>query len=227
MTHIIPKDDEQALSLYLRKHCKRQDNPLKRGFDIVFSALVLIFGAPIYSIIAIIIKFTSKGPVLYPSKRIGICGKVIYCWKFRSMVQNADQKLAALLESDPKLKKEWNETFKLKSDPRITKIGAFLRKTSLDELPQFWNVLKGDLSTVGPRPLSATEVLIVIEKGHKKIFSVRPGLTGLWQTSGRNLIQYEKRILLEKEYVEKQSLLLDLKLILKTITMMIFPKGAY
>lgn len=227
MAQMIPKDDEQALSLYLRKHCKRQDNPLKRAFDIVFSTLVLTFGAPIYSIIAIIIKLTSKGPVFYASKRIGICGKVILCWKFRSMVQNADQKLAALLESDPNLKKEWNETFKLKSDPRITKIGAFLRKTSLDELPQFWNVLKGDLSTVGPRPLSATEVLIVIEKGHTKIFSVRPGLTGLWQTSGRNLIQYDKRILLEKEYVEKQSLLLDLKLIFKTITMMIFPKGAY
>lgn len=227
MTQSISSAAERNLSLYLRKHCKVQNNFLKRCFDILFSSVILLLASPIYALIAICIKLTSKGPVFYASKRIGMCGKVIYCWKFRTMLPNADQKLEALLESDPKLKKEWKENFKLKTDPRITKIGAILRKTSLDELPQFWNVFKGDLSTVGPRPLSAVEVLMVIEKGHSKIFSVRPGLTGLWQTSGRSLIQFDRRIQMEKEYIEKQSLMLDLLLILKTIPMMIFPKGAF
>jgi undecaprenyl-phosphate galactose phosphotransferase len=174
-----------------------------------------------------VIALTSKGPIFYSSKRIGASGKVINCWKFRTMHPDAEKKLKELLSSSPTLQKEWKENYKLKNDPRITKVGSFLRKTSLDELPQFWNILKGDMSTVGPRPLSIDEVSVVIEKGKDKIFSVKPGLTGLWQTSGRNLIPFEQRIDIEVKYVEKRSFWLDLYLILKTIPHMIFSKGAF
>ena len=206
---------------------KYKSNHLKRLFDIIFSAIILILLSPLFLILSCIVYSTSKGPIFYSSKRISVGGKVIYCWKFRTMHKNADQKLHQLLSSHPKLKEEWDLHHKLKKDPRITKIGSFLRKTSLDELPQFWNVLKGDLSTVGPRPLSEEEVYKVILQGKGKMFSVKPGITGLWQTSGRSLISFQNRILLEEQYAENHSFFIDIKLILKTILIMIFPKGAY
>lgn len=227
MTTLTSSEAELKLFSYLKENCSVQHNFVKRCFDIVFSLMVLILISPLYLFLAIVVKCSSKGPIFYASKRVGMGGKTIYCWKFRSMFQNADQKLSSLLESNPEMKKEWQENFKLKNDPRITKVGHLLRKTSLDELPQFWNVLKGDLSTVGPRPLSATEVLVVIEKGRSKMFSVRPGLTGIWQTSGRSLVPFEHRIQIEEEYIEKQSFILDLLIILKTIPAMLFPKGAF
>jgi undecaprenyl-phosphate galactose phosphotransferase len=143
------------------------------------------------------------------------------------MRPDAEETLKKILQDNPHLQREWQEYWKLRNDPRITKIGQLLRKTSLDELPQFWNVLKGDLSTVGPRPLSKEEVFQVVKHGRGKIYSVKPGITGVWQTSGRSLIPFERRIQIEEEYVEKQSLLLDLQLIFKTLPLLLFPKGAF
>jgi exopolysaccharide production protein ExoY len=219
--------NEQSTSSYLQKQCPQKSSMSKRVFDIFFSTLILATISPICIILAVIVKCSSKGPIFYASKRVGISGKIIHCWKFRTMYVDADKKLKDLLSSSNELKREWQEHFKLRNDPRITKIGAFLRKTSLDELPQFWNVLKGDLSTVGPRPLSLDEVHIVIEKGREKMFCVRPGITGLWQTSGRNLIPFDTRIVIEESYVDKQSLWFDLQLIFKTIPMILFPRGAF
>ncbi|MES2198857.1 MAG: sugar transferase [Chlamydiota bacterium] len=202
-------------------------NTLKRAFDIGFSFFVLLLILPIFLFLISIVKVSSKGPIFYGSIRVGLHGKKITCWKLRTMVKNADFLLEGLLKEDPKLKAEWEKNYKLKQDVRVTKVGHFLRRTSLDELPQFWNVLKGDLSVVGPRPISFAEVDLFIHNQGGKIFSVRPGLTGLWQTSGRNNLSYNKRIELEKKYLEKQSFIFDLLLILKTIPLMIFPKGAF
>lgn len=219
--------DTNYISKYINDHCPKKKNITKRLFDIAFSLFAFVFFSPIFFILMMLVKISSKGPIFFASKRIGAGGEVIYCWKFRTMFEDSEEKLNSLLASSEELKKEWFEHYKLKNDPRITKIGSLLRKTSLDELPQFYNVLRGDLSVVGPRPLSLAEVLVVIERGHAKMFSVRPGITGIWQTSGRNLIPFERRIMIEEEYVEKQSLLFDVGLILKTIPMMIFPKGAF
>lgn len=201
--------------------------PLKRAFDIGFSVCILFLISPFFLFLIFLVKISSKGPVFYGSVRVGLHGKKIICWKLRTMIQGADLLLEDLLKKNPELKIEWEKNYKLKQDVRITKVGHFLRRTSLDELPQFFNVLKGDLSVVGPRPVSFAEVDLFIHNQGGKIFSVRPGLTGLWQTSGRSDLSYDTRIALEKKYIEKQSFAFDLLLILKTIPLMIFPKGAF
>ena len=132
-----------------------------------------------------------------------------------------------LLEQNPKLKQEWTTYYKLKNDPRIYTVGKFLRKTSLDELPQFWNVLKGDLSVVGPRPVTREEVQKYFQEKATKILSVKPGLTGIWQTSGRNLLTFDERIVLEETYIDQQSFALDLKIICKTVAHLFCAKGAF
>jgi undecaprenyl-phosphate galactose phosphotransferase len=208
---------------------KIRHNAIKRGFDIFFSLVSLVICAPLFLVIALAIYFSSPGKVIYFHERIGRGGKVFRCYKFRSMYADADRKLNEILSQDAELRKEWNQTFKLKKDPRITPIGAYLRKTSLDELPQFWNVLRGDLSVVGPRPVVREELEKYFGIKSYKILSIRPGLTGLWQVSGRSDINcYQKRIQLDESYVDNHSLLLDLKIIfLKTIPAMIGKKGAY
>lgn len=201
--------------------------PLKRIFDLLFSLFSLIMGAPVFLLIAFFIFITSPGRVIYSHERIGRGGKPFKCYKFRSMYVDSDKRLQLLLAKDQKLKKEWETTFKLKKDPRITPFGHFLRKTSLDELPQFWNVVKGDLSVVGPRPVVKEEIeKYYCLKAHK-ILSIRPGLTGPWQVSGRSNESYEERIRLDEYYVDHPSFMYDLKLIAKTIPAMLFAKGAY
>lgn len=199
----------------------------KRLFDLLFALAVLIVGSPFFIVCMLLVKLSSKGPVFYAHSRVGCMGKSFGCYKFRTMYQNADAKLKPLLASDPALMKEWKTYFKLKVDPRITPVGKFLRKTSLDELPQLWNVLKGDMSIVGPRPLTEHEVIHYVKDRAEKILSVRPGLTSLWITQGRNDLSLQQRIELEERYVLERSFLLDLKLIFQTILIMIFPKGAY
>lgn len=202
--------------------------PLKRIFDITFSIFCLLLGVPIFLTIALAVWLTSPGKIIYSHERIGRGGKSFRCYKFRTMYQDADQRLKDILNENSHLKKEWDNCFKLKNDPRITSIGNFLRKTSLDELPQFWNVLKGDLSVVGPRPIVQAEVDKYLGLKAYKILSIRPGLTGPWQVSGRSDINcYQKRILLDEYYVDHRSMVLDLKLIAKTIPTMLFSKGAY
>jgi exopolysaccharide production protein ExoY len=199
----------------------------KRIFDIIFSFSALLFFLPFGIVIGLLIKISSPGPIFHKCRRVGKGGEPIDCWKFRTMVLNAPEKLKKILAQNPKLKKEWDTYYKLKNDPRIHPVGNFLRKTSLDEMPQFWNVLKGDLSVVGPRPVTEEEIQKYFREKAGKILSVRPGLTGIWQTSGRNLLTFDERIRLEEQYVDKQSLLLDLQIIFKTIPHIFFAKGAF
>ena len=210
-------------------------DPFKRAFDLAFSLTMLTLSLPVMVLLIVLISLTSKGPVFYKSVRLGRGGKVIYCWKFRSMYCDAEERLNSLLSSDPAIRHEWNRYQKLKNDPRITPIGRFLRQTSLDEWPQFWNVLKGDLSVVGPRPptlLGPQEFFFEeIRKWYgpstNTILSVRPGLTGVWQISGRSKIPFEERIRIEEQYAKTRTFLKDLLLIAKTIPALLFSRGAY
>jgi undecaprenyl-phosphate galactose phosphotransferase len=187
-----------------------------------------MLASPIFLLIAFLIILTSPGKIIYSHERIGRGGKPFCCYKFRTMYIDADRRLKEILNSDPLLRKEWEQNYKLKNDPRITFFGAFLRKTSLDELPQFWNVLKGDLSVVGPRPVVKDEIEKFYHVKAYKILSIRPGLTGVWQVSGRSDISsYEKRVEMDEYYVDNQSFLMDLKLICKTLPAMLASKGAY
>ena len=201
--------------------------PIKRGFDLLFSFMCLLIGAPVFLIIAVLIFLTSPGKVIYSHVRIGRGGKPFRCYKFRTMHSNADEVLKEILATNVQLHQEWEQTYKLQQDPRVTPVGSFLRKTSLDELPQFWNVLKGDLSVVGPRPVVKEEVDKYFSVKAYKILSIRPGLTGPWQVSGRNNTSYQTRIQLDEYYVEHHSFFLDMKLIAKTIPAMLSSKGAY
>ena len=207
--------------------CKIKHIPAKRAFDIFFSLLALILCSPFYLLIALAIRLTSRGKAFYSHERVGRGGKLFRCYKFRTMYQDAEKRLSNILANNPQLKKEWEETYKLKKDPRITPLGSFLRKTSIDELPQFWNVLKGDLSIVGPRPVVAAELSQHFGVKAAKILSIRPGITGIWQTSGRNDTCYTTRVKLDEKYVDNRNIMLDLKLIVKTIPKMISSKGAY
>ncbi len=208
--------------------CEIKHIPIKRAFDILFSLACLVLGFPIFLMIGLLIYLSSPGPIIYSHERIGRGGKPFRCYKFRTMHSDADQNLQDVFSANPELRLQWERSFKLKQDPRITPIGIYLRKSSLDELPQFWNVLKGDLSVVGPRPMVNQELKKYYGIKAYKILSIRPGLTGPWQVSGRSDIDsYEKRISLDEHYVENQSFLMDMKLISKTIPVMLFSKGAY
>jgi exopolysaccharide production protein ExoY len=198
----------------------------KRLFDILFSTLVLLLSLPLLLAIALIIRLTSKGPALYFQERIGRDGKPFHCWKLRTMYIDAEARLTTLL-LDEGLRKEWETSRKLKNDPRIAPFGRFLRSSSMDELPQFWNVLKGDLSVVGPRPVVKEELQFYYGTKASKILSIRPGITGLWQVFGRSNTSYKRRVLLDEKYVETFSFTLDLKLILFTIATIFSRKGAY
>ncbi len=201
---------------------------LKRGGDIVFSLLVLSLGAPLFLLLAVLVKLSSRGSVFYCQRRIGRGYKGFGCLKFRTMRRDADRVLASVLASDPKLRAEFERDHKLKRDPRITPLGKFLRRSSLDELPQFINVLKGEMSVVGPRPIVWDE-LERYGRNMDQVLSVRPGLTGLWQVSGRNNLPYETRVKLDLFYARNRSFWLDLGIILRTIGVVLLPmdRGAY
>lgn len=201
--------------------------PLKRLFDLVFTLILLVLCFPLFILIAVAIKFSSRGNIIYSQMRIGRGGKPFLCYKFRTMVPHAETDLDNLLKSNTHLHTEWMSGRKLKRDPRVTALGRILRKTSLDELPQLWNVLKGDLSLVGPRPVIQEEVVNYFGEKAAKILSVRPGLTCLWQVSGRSDTSYAERIALDERYVDTRSFALDLVLIAKTIPSMIASRGAY
>ncbi len=198
----------------------------KRLFDIIFSSAVLIIFSPLYLAIMIGIRLSSPGSPLFIQPRLGAGGKVFKCYKFRTMYSDAEKRLRTLLAENPELKAEWEENQKLKNDPRIFSLGKTLRRTSLDELPQFWNVLMGDLSVVGPRPYMITQRKALGEQLYT-ILSVKPGITGLWQTSGRSHTNFQQRISLDASYVEIHSFFFDLFLVFKTIVQMLFSKNAY
>jgi lipopolysaccharide/colanic/teichoic acid biosynthesis glycosyltransferase len=200
----------------------------KRLFDIVFSLLVLVVFAPIYLLLTIAIATTSSGSVFYIQERVGKNFQHFGCIKFRTMIPDADLLLHEMMAQSEDLRQEFSKNFKLKQDPRITKIGKFLRTTNLDEFPQFINVLKGEMSIVGPRPL-VPEELERYGTQIDRVLTIRPGITGLWQVSGRNDIPYEQRIRIDISYVNRRNFWLDLRIVLKTVRLTILPKnnGAY
>lgn len=195
---------------------------IKRLIDVILASVALILLSPLFAIIAIAIKIDSKGPVFFAHKRIGKNGKIIKLYKFRSMVINAEELIKSFT---PEQMREYKENYKLTNDPRITKVGKFLRKTSLDELPQLINIINGDLSIIGPRPVVADE----LEKygvNKDKFLSVTPGLTGYWAANGRSNTTYEQRMEMELYYIDNLSLKMDIKVFFKTILSVLKKEGA-
>ena len=195
---------------------------VKRTTDVVLSSVAMVALLPVFAVIAIAIKIESKGPVFFKHTRIGKDGKIIKIYKFRSMVDNAED---LIKNFTPEQMKEYKENYKLSNDPRITKVGKFLRKTSLDELPQLINIIKGDLSIIGPRPVVAEE-LKKYGPNIEKFLSATPGLTGYWAANGRSCTSYEQRMQMELFYIDNVSLKMDLKVFFKTIGAVLNGKGA-
>ena len=197
-------------------------------FDILFSLLILFTFFPLLIVISLLIKLSSRGPIFFLQERIGKNNVPFKCIKFRTMYPEAKDILKNLLNKDEKIKKEFEETHKIKNDPRITTIGKLLRKTSLDELPQFINVLRNEMSIVGPRPIVRAEKK-KYGKDLIKLLSIKPGITGLWQVSGRNNLTYKKRIMLDINYVKNYNLIMDIRILIRTFGVVLFPldRGAY
>lgn len=216
----------ELLLLGLRNNLARKGpRLLKRIFDVVTSLALLCFLAPLFIWIILSIRLSGT-PALFSHRRVGQSGCTFSCYKFRTMVLDADHMLQHLLETDEVIRAEWHREFKLKNDPRVTKIGRFLRETSLDELPQIWNVLKGDMSLVGPRPV-VPEELQRYGDARPLYLQVRPGITGLWQISGRNNVDYSYRVALDTWYVRNWSLWYDLAILVKTVSVVFGKQGAY
>lgn len=198
---------------------------VKRAFDLVAGVALLFVLAPLMLLIAGLIRAGDGGPAFFRQARIGRSGKSFRCWKFRTMASNADEALQRLLASDPAAAQEWAENQKLTRDPRITPIGVFLRRSSLDELPQLFNIVAGEMSFVGPRPIVAAERERYGE-AFTHCFSVPPGLTGLWQISGRSDCSYATRISLDSQYASEWHLLLDAKILVRTVPAVLMQKGS-
>jgi exopolysaccharide production protein ExoY len=199
----------------------------KRLMDIVGALLFFVLLGWLFMIIWAMVLMTTGGPAIYRHPRMGRGGREFKCLKFRSMVTNSEEVLRHLLETDPEAKAEWDATFKLKNDPRITKFGRFIRKTSLDELPQFWNVLMGDMSLVGPRPVVRKELEQYYGLSAPLYGSVRPGITGPWQVGGRSDLSYSERVTLDAYYVQHRTFWGDVGLLFKTVKVFISHKGSY
>ncbi len=202
--------------------------PVKTIFDLYFSLIFLIIGFPVFIFIALLIKLSSRGPIFFLQERIGKNQKPFNCIKFRTMHPEAEDILENLITNNQILRKEFEETHKLKNDPRITNIGKFLRKTSLDEIPQFLNVLKLEMSIIGPRPVVRREIK-KYGKNYSKVTSIKPGITGLWQVSGRNNLSYKRRVNLDCLYVDNINPIMDIRIIIRTFGVIFFPndRGAY
>ena len=219
--------DEQQLVVEKIDECVEKSKVkaydiLKRFIDIIIGTIGLIVCIPIFIIIGIAIKIDSKGPVFFKHKRIGKHGKKLEIYKFRTMIENAEEAMKNFTEEQ---KKEFAENFKLENDPRVTRVGKILRKTSLDELPQIINILKGEMSIIGPRPVVRSE-LEKYGSNQDKFLSVAPGLTGYWAANGRSDVSYEERMALELYYVNNRSLILDMKIFFKTIGSVLKGRGA-
>jgi Undecaprenyl-phosphate galactose phosphotransferase WbaP len=199
---------------------------VKRASDLFCVVLGGLFVVPFCLLIALLIKLDSRGPVVYRHERYGRNGRRFRVMKFRTMATNGDEILKKALAENPELRAEWERDQKLRNDPRVTRMGRFLRITSLDELPQLWNVFVGEMSLVGPRPIVQNE----FKKYGSKLdvyMQATPGITGLWQVSGRNNTTYEQRVSFDCQYVAAQSTLLDLKILVRTVKVVLFREGAY
>ncbi len=224
---IIPPFMESLLLVHLRNNLLYKYNKvLKRILDIVMASLALLFLSPFMLIISVLIKLTSKGPVFFMQRRLGYNGEEFMVYKFRSMYEDAEKRLQELLQTNPLFKEQYEKNWKVKDDPRVTPVGAFLRRWSLDELPQLFNVLKGEMSIVGPRPYLPRE-RHTLKDIEKVLFMVRPGITGLWQVSGRSDTDYKFRVETDVWYVLNWSPWLDLMILAKTVWVVLRGKGAY
>ena len=224
---VEPFYTEKVFMLSIRNNLSRRRNRLaKRIFDLVATICGGGVILPMLLILAILVGIDNKGHIIFAHRRVGQNGKLFPCYKFQSMVPDAQERLEEYLEKNPEARKEWAESFKLTNDPRVTKLGAFLRKTSLDELPQLWNVLMGDMSLVGPRPIVTKE----IERYGdyiREYYMVPPGITGMWQVNGRSDTTYEERVAMDTWYVRNWSVWIDLVYLFKTVKTVFTGKGAY
>jgi len=199
---------------------------LKRLLDLTLIMIGLPFLIPLFIVIAVAIYIDDPGAIFYTQMRIGVKGKEFRIWKFRSMISNAEELLDEKLKNNPVLHKEWLDSFKLKDDPRLTRVGKILRSTSLDELPQIWNVLRGEMSVIGPRPIVKEEIPLYGEEF--EIFKrTAPGITGLWQISGRNDLSYRERVNLDVYYLQNWSIWLDIHILMHTVLSVLQRRGAY
>ena len=198
---------------------------LKRVLDIIIASVAIVFFSPLILVCAVMIRMKDGGPALYSQKRYGLNGNTFKCYKLRSMATDAEAQLIKILATDPIARDEWERTQKLSRDPRITPIGHFMRKTSVDELPQLWNVIRGDMSVVGPRPIVQSEIARYAEH-FERYSSVPPGITGLWQVRGRSNTTYEERVEIDVEYANTRSFWGDISIIFKTIPAVLRSRGA-
>jgi len=226
-TNLLHFFQEQAIGLEVKNNLARPVNiAMKKIFDLIVSFFLLVILAAPMLFIAALIRINSKGAAIFSQDRIGRKGRTFRCYKFRTMFSDAGESFDALLEKNPEAQDEWNNHRKLRNDPRVTTIGRFLRKTSLDELPQIFNVLKGDMSLVGPRPVTRMEIDTYYREQAKLCFGVPPGVTGLWQVSGRSNTKYGNRIALDSWYVRNWNLWLDIVILLKTFRVVLKREGA-
>jgi len=218
---------EQAFALEIQNNLAKPLNIfIKRCFDFAVGTLLLLLLSVFIIVVSLLIRLNSAGPAIYSQHRVGRKERQFRCYKFRTMFKNAEERLQELLTNNADMRREWEHAWKIKNDPRITRIGKFLRKTSLDELPQLINVLKGEMSLVGPRPYLPEEVDSL--KDHKEIIhSVQPGITGLWQVSGRSNTGYDYRIALDSWYVRNWNLWLDIVILCKTLKVVVKREGSY
>jgi lipopolysaccharide/colanic/teichoic acid biosynthesis glycosyltransferase len=214
-----------ASAFYATPQTKRpsRSSAVDRTFDLVVGSVMFVLVLPLLAVLVILVRCTSPGPAFYKQVRVGRNGALFPCYKLRTMVPDADRKLADLLVSRPDLAEEFRAQFKLHDDPRVTKVGRLLRRTSLDELPQIINVMRGQMSLVGPRPMVPTEIVRYGE-ALKRVLTVRPGMTGPWQVSGRSDISYSERIQLDVHFVEHHTVASNLKIMAKTGLMMLQPR---
>jgi exopolysaccharide production protein ExoY len=204
------------------------ERAVKRLFDLASVVVILVLFWWAIIAVAIAVRLTTGSPIIYGHKRVGRDGREFKCYKFRSMVPNADEVLAHLLATDADAREEWARDFKLKDDPRVTRVGRLIRKTSLDEFPQLWNVVANDMSVVGPRPVVRKELDQYYVGSFKSHYlSVKPGLTGLWQVSGRSDMDYEERVELDRSYVCAWGVFSDFMIVMRTVGVMFKSKGAY
>jgi len=220
--------NDQLFLLKVRNNLRSPLNQfIKRSFDFVFALSLLPFLLPIMLLISLLIMLESPGSPIFIHRRVGKYGNMINVYKFRTMYKNSDEILRKFLKTNPEALKEWEIYYKLKDDPRVTKVGKFLRKTSLDELPQIFNVLLGNMSFVGPRPVTWNEIKSYYKDFANFYFLVNPGITGLWQVSGRNKLSYEDRVKLDTWYVLNWSLWLDISILLRTVRVVFLREGSY
>jgi undecaprenyl-phosphate galactose phosphotransferase len=224
---LISSIHHKGMAIYIKNNLLSVvDQYIKQIFDYCVAFLLVLLSSPILLILYLIVFVSTKGKPLFSHQRIGYKGKKFQVWKFRTMHTDAEERLEVLLNKCDASRQEWENDFKLKDDPRITKIGNYLRKTSLDELPQLINVLKGEMSLVGPRPIVEEEI-VKYKEFYNYFIAVKPGITGLWQVSGRNDIDYDERVQLDVWYVRNWSIELDVEILIKTVMVVLFRKGSY